>query len=274
VGDFHECVLGVGPISPPGSQKVVIGEEGAFAARLGDRAECPGTDMIVMGAAKVLVGGLPAARIEDRTGNAGTIVQGLENVLIGGPTVTAAQMANNQGKTNTVISYDKANNRIFIVSYLEFSGPCASEDYAQKAKAQIEKVWGGTHTVRHKPTEVTVQVNVKYNWTGRPTPGYDQITVNCTVNHKDHRPNQRLGGGPGQQLFNSVGPNSLVAAHEFGHTLGVDDQYKDTPGGSVPDPAKTSNLKNNIMAQTWPTNGVQPRPYDEHYHEMLSKRGL
>ena len=113
-------------------------------------------------------------------------------------------------------------------------------------------------------------MNAKYNPTGRPTPGYDQITVNCG----NGRSNQMLGGGAGLQHPRDVGPNNLTAAHEFGHTLGLGDQYMDTPQGSVPDPDKTWNPKNNIMCQTWPDRGKEPHSYDEHYNSMLSKRGL
>jgi uncharacterized Zn-binding protein involved in type VI secretion len=53
-------------------------------ARITDMAVCVGPpDVIVMGSATVLVGGLPAARVMDLTAHGGTIVVGAFTVLIG-----------------------------------------------------------------------------------------------------------------------------------------------------------------------------------------------
>ena len=49
VGHYHRCLLSDGPILPPGAPKVLMGGEGAFAARLGDGAECRAAGMIATG---------------------------------------------------------------------------------------------------------------------------------------------------------------------------------------------------------------------------------
>lgn len=41
-------------------------------------------DVIAMGSATVLIGGMPAARMGDMTAHGGSIVMGLPTVLIGG----------------------------------------------------------------------------------------------------------------------------------------------------------------------------------------------
>ncbi|MFC3550066.1 PAAR domain-containing protein [Lysobacter cavernae] len=87
--DLHACpmVTGVvphvgGPISAPGAPKVLIG--GLPAARVTDMAVCVGPpDAIVAGAPKVLIAGLPAARIGDSTAHGGVITLGCFKVLIG-----------------------------------------------------------------------------------------------------------------------------------------------------------------------------------------------
>lgn len=89
VGDLHVCpmVTGVvphvgGPILPPGGLRVLIG--GLPAARVTDLITCTGPpDAILMGSTKVLIGGLPAARMGDPTAHGGTIVMGCPTVLIG-----------------------------------------------------------------------------------------------------------------------------------------------------------------------------------------------
>ena len=68
------------PIIPPGAPKVLIG--GLPAARLGDSC---GADAIVKGSATVMIGGMPAARIGDLTAAGGAIIPpGALKVLIGG----------------------------------------------------------------------------------------------------------------------------------------------------------------------------------------------
>jgi uncharacterized Zn-binding protein involved in type VI secretion len=53
------------------------------AARISDMAVCVGPpDVIVMGSMKVLIGGMPAARLGDMTAHGGVIVVGAFTVLI------------------------------------------------------------------------------------------------------------------------------------------------------------------------------------------------
>ena len=88
VGDMHTCpmVTGVvphvgGPILPPGAIKVLIG--GMPAARVGDMAVCAGgPDTIAMGSTKVMIGGMPAARMGDMTAHGGVITVGFPKVNI------------------------------------------------------------------------------------------------------------------------------------------------------------------------------------------------
>jgi uncharacterized Zn-binding protein involved in type VI secretion len=53
------------------------------AARVGDMCTCAGPpDTIAMGSAKVMIGGMPAARMGDMTAHGGVIVLGAPTVLI------------------------------------------------------------------------------------------------------------------------------------------------------------------------------------------------
>jgi uncharacterized Zn-binding protein involved in type VI secretion len=73
-----------GPIIPSCAPLVLTGTQPQ--ARLSDLATCTGPpDVIAMGAATVLVHGLPAAREEDCMAHGGAIVKGFPMVLIGGP---------------------------------------------------------------------------------------------------------------------------------------------------------------------------------------------
>jgi uncharacterized Zn-binding protein involved in type VI secretion len=89
VSDLHVCpmVTGLvphvgGPVLPPGCPKVLIG--GLPAARVSDKCTCVGPpDTIVAGSSTVMIGGLPAARMGDTTAHGGTIVLGCPTVIIG-----------------------------------------------------------------------------------------------------------------------------------------------------------------------------------------------
>jgi len=68
------------PILPPGAATVLIG--GMPAARMGDSC---GADAIVKGSVTVLIGGMPAARMGDQTAAGGMVMPPCApTVLIGG----------------------------------------------------------------------------------------------------------------------------------------------------------------------------------------------
>lgn len=72
-----------GPIVPPCQVNVLVG--GLPQARVGDKSICAagGPSAIITGSPTVLVGGRPAARIGDMHAHGGTIVTGCPTVLIG-----------------------------------------------------------------------------------------------------------------------------------------------------------------------------------------------
>ena len=93
ITDFHECPMQTpavvpiphvgGPILPPGVPNVLIGK--LPAATVGCMLLCVGPpDCIVKGSATVKIGGLPAARMGDKTAHGGTIMVGDFTVMIGG----------------------------------------------------------------------------------------------------------------------------------------------------------------------------------------------
>jgi uncharacterized Zn-binding protein involved in type VI secretion len=93
ITDFHECPMQSptpipiphvgGPITGAGAATVLIGN--LPAARVGDMLTCVGPpDSIIKGSATVLIGGMPAARMGDTTAHGGTILLGALNVMIGG----------------------------------------------------------------------------------------------------------------------------------------------------------------------------------------------
>lgn len=88
IGDMHVCpmVTGVvphvgGPVAM-GCPTVMIGF--MPAARMNDMAVCAGPpDMIALGSTGVMIGGMPAARMGDMTVHGGSIVLGCPTVMIG-----------------------------------------------------------------------------------------------------------------------------------------------------------------------------------------------
>lgn len=91
VGDFHVCpgVVPAPHVGGPlldGYPTVIV--ENRLAGRLGSHAMCScALDMVMEGAATVLMGGLPAAAIGFATAHGGRTVVGSGTVFVGGPSV-------------------------------------------------------------------------------------------------------------------------------------------------------------------------------------------
>lgn len=173
---------------------------------------------------------------------------------------------------STTVSVDDVNHKVTIETCMEFSGKGATRAYADAAKKQIEDTWSGKMTRNGKIYDVMVKVDAKVKAAGAAA------CANCDpiiVDNANKRMSQTLyGAGNGFQTPDAAGdvarPRRI--AHEYGHTLGLPDDYIDKPGvGSVP---KDPKRKNNIMCETWPdAKGVLPRPDQGHFDAILKNHG-
>lgn len=261
------CIHG-GAVTGPGCATVLTSK--LKAARVGDQHMCPAHvgGPIVQGSQSVKIGGQFASRVLDQALCAGptdAISKGARTVIIGGPTLTFH--ASGHGG-NTLVAVDPMTKTVYIESFLEYSGPDATQAYADHAEQEIESTWAGTMQRGADTYQVQVNVNASVNTSGTPTPGYDPIVVDASTS----RMNQSMyGNGPGLQTPAAANPSRRRIAHEYGHTLGLSDEYHDTPTGSAPnDPSKL----NNIMAETWPdSTGTMPHPHQDHYDHILTDYG-
>jgi hypothetical protein len=184
-------------------------------------------------------------------------------------TAPAAKSSSKGG--STTVAVDDTNQTVKIKTKMEFTGPDATPEYAAAAKKQIEETWSGTMMRNGKSYKVTTEVETSVNKSGKPTPGFDQILVD----KKNTRMSQTLyGSGPGYQTPDAAtdAGRPRRIAHEYGHTLGLNDQYGSDKKGNYLN--LRPDLKNNIMAETWPDDkGRLPVPQQEHYVEVLKKHG-
>ncbi|XXY54057.1 PAAR domain-containing protein [Sorangium sp. So ce269] len=276
--DLHLCPATTpaphvgGPITSPGAPTVLIGGQ-LRGARALDLATCTGpTDIVTKGAAAVLVGGMPAARMTDACLHGGMVAIGFPMVLIGGPVADLSAQAPTVlargGSTRVYV--DPLTKTVYITTNIEYTGPDATQAYADAARRQIEETWSGQMIHNGEAYRVQVQVNTLVNPNGPRTNGYDQVIVDGSTN----RMSQTLyGNGPGYQTPAAATDTNRPRriAHEYGHTLGLDDDYHDTPTGSVPnDP----NRHHDIMTQTWADpDGTLPGPDQQHYEQILTNHG-
>lgn len=276
-------------VGPP--DVIVKGSAGVFinflpAARLGDMTAHGG--VIILGSPTCFIGeiGSPSPGAAGLGGIvAGLAASGLSNPVDPNASkyTTANEPTSSKGASSgpvtkksakggtTEVTVDDAKKKVSITTKMEFCGPDATEEYAKAAKKQIENTWSGTMTRNGAKYDVVVTITTSVSKKCTGSKDADQIIVDSKTN----RMSQTLyGAGPGYQTpaaaTDTARPRRI--AHEYGHTLGLDDDYEDTPQGSTP---KDPNRKHDIMTETWPDeNGVLPGPDQGHYDDVLKKHGF
>jgi uncharacterized Zn-binding protein involved in type VI secretion len=277
--DFHSCPMvtvlvahGGGPIIGPCAPTVPICQQPA--ARVTDMATCVGPpDAIVKGAFTTLISGLPAARVTDQTVHGGLIVVGCPTVIIGDAVgVLVVQ------RGNMFIIINPTTHMIYLVGVQEFSGTGASQAYADRASAEINNTWSGPTTVGGQPYTVVAMVQGRYNNGSSPAnPLANQINVvqtstppNGPTGHRNTDPAYQTGTA-GYQHSTEDADGGLTIAHEFGHTMGLPDEYTEGPRN----PDGTRNI-----TRTGPPGGLMgyinpgSRPTPGNWNSLVSGMGL
>lgn len=234
MNDHHVCPVGGhvgGPVTQPGDPTVLIGN--AAAARYSDLALCVGTaepDALSMGSPTVVIGKLLAGRMGETTEHGGTVVIGFPTVLIGEPPPGVSVVR--RGKILIVTNRDA--HTIMMVGVQEYSGDGASPEFIKKATDSINTTWSGTTEFEGTPYKVDCMI------TGRPAgdppnPLANQIhVVNTSVPpgiNADQDPSYQpfYGKREGYQHNTDNDDGWLTSAHEFGHSMGLPDEYIEGP---------------------------------------------
>lgn len=263
-----------GPITGPGATTVIV--KGIPAARYSDMAQCVGSaaiDAVSMGALTVFIGKLPAARLCDPTEHGGVVAMGEMTVLIGEPPPSVSVVR--RGKMLIIVNRD--TKTIMIVGVQEFEGDGASPEYIAAATDCINTSWNGPTTFEGEPYEVDCMVSGRHVGAVHD-PLANEIGVVKTsdplskTSHGDSPSNESpYGNGPGRQYSTDLDGNNPVAAHEFGHSMGLPDEYIELP--------KAPNGDRRIK-HTGPPGGlmgyVDPgsRPTAHNFDSLIHGKGL
>jgi uncharacterized Zn-binding protein involved in type VI secretion len=274
ITDDHACPkpshIG-GPITQPGEPTVLLGN--VAAARYSDMAQCTGTaepDNVSMGAPTVVIGKLLAGRLGESMEHGGNVVVGFPLVLIGDPPPSVTVVR--RGKILIVV--DRAAHTIMMVGVQEYHGDGASEEFIRRATASINKTWSGQTEFEGAPYQVDCMI------TGRPmgdppNPLANQIEVVKTKDppgvtaNDDPAYQSAYGKRVGHQHSTDQDDGWLTAAHEFGHSMGLPDEYIEGPRVNGKRQLTHTGPPGGLMG--YPTGS---RPTPDNYGGLITGKGL
>lgn len=178
------------------------------------------------------------------------------------------------------VSVEASGCKIDIELNLQFTGTGATEGLASKWARGIRDMWDEAKS--SFCCEVALTVNTKVG--GAADPNFTQITVVQVPPGGYHRSYMYMGtvsNGTSNDVEGSWASNDSgpVAAHEAGHAMGVDDEYRDRPDGSSEPTGEAANDsrgdgKPSTMAQTWPdAEGDAPEAKARHIDSILKYFG-
>ena len=154
---------------------------------------------------------------------------------------------------NVTLSVDRVAKTITMTGKQEFYGAGASQAYADRATQEINDTWSGP--TRFEGADYTVVSNISGSTRpdGSPaTAGSNQINVVHTTvpagdRNGDPANQAAYGRSPGHQHDTEDDDGGLTIAHEFGHSMGLPDEYRE--GARNPDGTRS-------IVRTGPAGGL------------------
>jgi uncharacterized Zn-binding protein involved in type VI secretion len=261
---------GGGPITSPGAPTILIGF--LPAARVTDMATCVGPpDAISQGGFTTLLGGLPAARMTDATLHGGSVMIGFPTVLIGDAPANVTVVR----RGNMFIIVNPNTQTIYIVGVQEFSGNGATQAIVDNATQSINNTWSGNTVYNGVNYRVESMVQGRLSDGSAPNPLANQVIVTQTSVppnvHKNNDPAHVDGNGVTHIHSNEDDGGTLTIPHEFGHTMGLPDEYREGPRN--PDGTRS-------IVRTGPAGGLMgyidpgSKPTDSNYNSLITGTGL
>ena len=264
--DTVDCPHGEGPIQVARDRSVLVAWEEVAVAL--DYAYPEGGDehVIDRGCGTVFVGGLPLARRSDPLDPDGRVVQGWGSVLCGDrPGVTIER----RGEFFLIV--DPSQRTVRIAGIQEYKGAGATDAFIAEATAQINDVWTATFQRDGETWRLETRI-VGQRWTSQPRSNDIEVAHSehgiSTTSQKDPSWQER-GGDEGYQHDTDNAEGDLVSAHEFGHAIGLEDEYEEGPRNA-------DGTRNTV--RTGPAGGIMghiepgSRPTQQNVEALLAGR--
>jgi RHS repeat-associated protein len=192
---------------------------------------------------------------------------------------------------NVTITVDFVKKTITLEGTQEYYGPGADQAYADRATKIINDTWSGAIKFDEFDTgakedfvDYTVVSKVKgqvRQESDPATPGTNQICVKKTVDpadvtsQKDPSNQSYYGRGPGNQHSTDVDDGYLIVAHEFGHSMGLKDEYIEFFTDPLGQPVNKVTHER-MLIHTGPEGGImghsfesEARPTSENFSDLI-----
>jgi hypothetical protein len=176
------------------------------------------------------------------------------------------------------ITVDRQKKTITMTGAQQYSGAGASQAYADSATKTINDTWSGPTTFEGQQYTVNSQITGTYRGPTDPVnSNANQIDVVQTsdppsvTGQKDPANQPFYGNGSGHQHSTEDSDGSVVRAHEFGHSMGLLDEYQEGPRN--PDGSRS-------IVRTGPAGGLMgyidkgSKPTPANFNSLITGCGL
>jgi hypothetical protein len=179
---------------------------------------------------------------------------------------------------NAFLVIDPKAHIIVMLGLEEYFGNGANQAFADKAVRVINRTWSGPTTVNGQNYTVYALISGRVGTDKESaTPGLNHVRVAQTstptsvTSQNDPAYQYPYGRQPGYMHSNQDDDGQVVIAHEFGHTMGLKDEYVEGPRN----PDGTRNV-----VRTGPANGLMgytnpsARPTPQNYSDVINGTNL
>lgn len=179
---------------------------------------------------------------------------------------------------NITLTVDRVKKTITMTGTQQFYGDGADQAYSDRATKEINDTWSGPTKFEGADYTVTSNIQGTVRKESDPaTPGTNQIHVVKTTDpssvtrQKDPANQSLYAKGPGYQHSTEDDDGGLTIAHEFGHSMGLKDEYKEGP--------RNADGTRSIV-RTGPNGGLMgyidkgSKPTSDNFNSLITGCGL